>query len=227
MKRDRPTRKLAVILHADVVGSTSLVQLDESLAHERIQDAFNEFSKTIEVYGGVAHEIRGDALVAEFSRASDAVSAAMLFQRQNHVHNASISDDIRPTLRIGVSLGEVIVADGTVTGEGIVLAQRLEQLAESGGIVVQGTVSETVPDRLGFQFDSLGEVKLKGFEQPIRAFTVLPCWQGISIPEPDPAAESVRLDNKKPIFASKGLVIERRTNFSSRGRGGFSLEFGK
>jgi class 3 adenylate cyclase len=77
MERDPLSRKLAVILHADVVGSTALVQKDESLAHERIQAAFNNFAETIDHYGGKAREIRGDALVAEFERASDAVTAAV------------------------------------------------------------------------------------------------------------------------------------------------------
>lgn len=58
---DHLPRKLAVILHADVVGSTALVQQNETLAHERIQTAFNRFSDTIETYEGVAHELRGDA----------------------------------------------------------------------------------------------------------------------------------------------------------------------
>ena len=71
-----PIRKLAVLLHADVVGSTSLVQKDETLAHERIQDTFRRFSETIEAYSGITRELRGDALVAEFDRASDAVTAA-------------------------------------------------------------------------------------------------------------------------------------------------------
>lgn len=66
-----PPRKLAVILHADVVGSTSLVQKNETLAHERIRDTFQRFSETISAYNGIAHEITGDALVAEFGRASD------------------------------------------------------------------------------------------------------------------------------------------------------------
>ncbi len=65
-------RKLAVILHADVAGSTGLFQRNESVAHERMQDAFRRFSATIESYGGIAHEIRGDALVGEFARASAA-----------------------------------------------------------------------------------------------------------------------------------------------------------
>ena len=69
--------KLAVLLHADVVGSTTLVQADEGVAHERIRDAFRRFSQTIAAYGGAAHELRGDALVAEFARASDAVSATL------------------------------------------------------------------------------------------------------------------------------------------------------
>ena len=63
-------------------------------------------------------------------------------------------------------MGEVVVADGTLTGEGVVLAQRLEQLANPGGVVVQSSVSETVPTRLPFKFENLGEQVLKGFDQP-------------------------------------------------------------
>ena len=121
--------KLAVILHADVVGSTALVQKDERIAHERIQTAFRHSSDTISAYGGTTRELRGDALVAEFERASDAVAAALAFQASNTEHNESLGDDVRPSIRVGVALGEVIIADRTVTGAGVVLAQRLEQLA--------------------------------------------------------------------------------------------------
>jgi class 3 adenylate cyclase len=76
-------RKLAVILHADVVGSTTLVQQNETLAHQRIQATFQRFSKTIKNYGGITHELRGDALVAEFDRASDAIAAALSYQAEN------------------------------------------------------------------------------------------------------------------------------------------------
>ncbi|MFZ9037160.1 MAG: hypothetical protein ACO3DT_03745 [Gammaproteobacteria bacterium] len=71
-------RKLAVILHADVVGSTALVQRNETLAHQRMQAAFHYFSMTIASFGGNTREIHGDALVAEFERASDAVAAETL-----------------------------------------------------------------------------------------------------------------------------------------------------
>ncbi len=100
---ERLPRKLAVILHADVVDSTALVQRNESLAHARIQGAFRRFSLTIEAYSGVTQELRGDALVAEFARASDAVAAALAFQIENTEANARLEDDLQPRLRIGIS----------------------------------------------------------------------------------------------------------------------------
>jgi class 3 adenylate cyclase len=134
MAKDRLSGKLAVILHADVAGSTALVQKDEQLAHERIQDAFRRFSDTIGKYHGRVQELRGDALLAEFERASDAVTAALAFQSNHHDHLAKLNDEIRPNIRIGIALGEVVIADSTVTGAGVVLAQRVEQLAEPGGL---------------------------------------------------------------------------------------------
>ena len=169
---DTPPRKLAVLLHADVVGSTSLVRLNETLAHERIKDAFVRLSEIVGSYGGTTHELRGDALVAEFGRASDAVCAAIAFQDANTALNASLEDDLRPRLRVGIAMGEVIVADNTITGEGVVLAQRLEQIAEPGGVCIQGAAYETVPKRLPFAFESLGEQMLKGFDEPVRALEV-------------------------------------------------------
>jgi adenylate cyclase len=172
METDQLSRKLAVILHADVVDSTVLVRQDESIAHQRIHDAFQRFSETIKTHNGVAREIRGDALIAEFSRASDAVAASLEFQAENEVYLQDFPDQIRPVLRTGIAMGEVIVADNTVTGEGIVLAQRLEQLAESGGICIQGAAYETIPRRLPFKFENLGDRELKGFEEPVRVYAV-------------------------------------------------------
>jgi adenylate cyclase len=198
MERDRLSRKLAVILHADVVGSTLLVQKNETLAHERIQAAFNSFSETIAAYGGNAHEIRGDALVAEFNRASDAVPAAIAFQALNEESNYVLNDDIQPQLRIGISLGEVIIADNTITGAGVVLAQRLEQLAKSGGVVVQGSVSETVPTRMPFGFESLGKQMLKGFEQPVRAYSAsLRAGEELPAAEESPAPRLAEQDHSQ------------------------------
>ncbi len=202
MAKDHLSRKLAVILHADVVGSTSLVQKNEALAHERIQATFHQFSETISSYGGVTHELRGDALVAEFDRASDAVAAALAFQILNEEFNATLSDNIQPGLRIGISMGEVIIADNTMTGAGVVLAQRLEQLADSGGVVVQGAVSETVPARMPYDFENLGEQVLKGFDQPVRAFYVR-LKSGEELPIPDDHSESQSTGHNSPLLPAK------------------------
>jgi TolB-like protein/class 3 adenylate cyclase/Flp pilus assembly protein TadD len=207
---EHPTRKLAVILHADVVGSTALVQHDEARAHERIQDVFHRFAGTIGSYNGHPLELRGDALVAEFNRASDAVEASLAFQAENTRFNANLEDDIQPTLRIGISLGEVVVADNTVTGEGIVLAQRLEQLASGGGVCIQGAVHEAVPGRLPFDYESLGEQEVKGFSEPVRAYAVS-LKAGEAMPAPEvhalPAGAQPERPKKRWIVLSVVAVL--------------------
>ena len=198
------SRELAVLVHADIVGSTALVQRNETIAHARIRDAFHRFSMTITRYGGTAHEIRGDALVAEFARASDAVSAALTFQADNEEHNQTLDSDIQPALRVGISMGEVVIADGTITGAGVVLAQRLEQLAAPGGIVVQGSGAETVPQRFPIDFESLGEQRLKGFDHPVGAF-VARLKPGEQVPESETNAAIRKLwadgDHERPTLA--------------------------
>ena len=119
MPENRQPGKLAVILHADIAGSTTLVQQDEHLAHERIQDTFRRFSETIEKYHGRVRELRGDALLAEFERTSDAVTAVLAFQAEQAEYISKLNDNIRPIVRVGIALGEVIIADSTVTGAGV------------------------------------------------------------------------------------------------------------
>ncbi len=169
---EQPTGTLAVILHADVASSTELVQRDERRAHERITNAFRRFSQIIQEYGGEAHEIRGDALVAEFARGSDAVCAAIAFQHEITENNKSLDDDITPEIRIGISLGEVVIADNTVTGAGVVLAQRVEQLAEPGGICITEALRESIPSRLPLDNENLGKHEFKGFEKSVRVYAV-------------------------------------------------------
>lgn len=199
---EQPTRKLAVLLHADVVGSTALVQLNETLAHQRIQDTFRRFSEVIASHDGIAHEIRGDALVAEFSKASDAVAAAVDFQMANATHNQELADEIRPVVRVGIAMGEVVVADNTVTGEGIVLAQRLEQLAGPGRVCIQDAAYQTVPKRLPFKYENLGERELKGFDDPVRVYSVKQASQtttsGAAAKDP-PASVERELPDKPSI----------------------------
>ena len=94
-------------------------------------------------------------VLAEHS--SDALASAIAFQIKNADSNARLEDDIQPQLRIGISLGEVVIADNTMTGAGVVLAQRLEQIAEPGGVCIQSAAYDTVPKRLPFKLESLGQ----------------------------------------------------------------------
>ena len=183
MADKRLTGKLAVILHADVVGSTALVQQDEQKAHERIHDSFIRFEATISSYHGQVRELRGDALLAEFERASDAVSASLAFQSEQFDHNAQLDDEIRPVLRVGVAMGEVIIADNTITGEGVVLAQRLEQLSPPGGLCITPAIREALPKRLPFELENQGEQRLKGFDEPIGVYRVsLKSGENVPVP---------------------------------------------
>jgi TolB-like protein/ankyrin repeat protein/class 3 adenylate cyclase len=181
--KDRLPDKLAVILHADVAGSTQLVQQDEHLAHERIQDSFRRFGDTIEKYRGRILELRGDALLAEFERASDAVTATLAFQSDQTYYLSRLKDELKPSLRVGIAMGEVVMGDGTVTGAGVVLAQRVEQLADPGSICITAALHEALPNRMPFDLENIGEQTLKGFDDPVRVYRV-ELSPGASIPPP-------------------------------------------
>lgn len=203
---DRSARKLAVILHADVVGSTALVRINETLAHERIQDTFRRFAKTIDTYGGAAHELRGDALVAEFERTSDAVSAALAFQAENSAFNTDLDDDLRAQLRMGISMGEVVIADNTVTGEGVVLAQRVEQLSEPGGLCITSAIHEALPKRMPFDLEDLGEQTLKGFDDSVHVYRV-ELRPDSSLPLPQEFRQSKTSKGTKRLAVAVAAVI--------------------
>lgn len=179
--------------------------MDETVAHQRMQDAFRRFSEIIARYSGVAHEIRGDALVAEFARASDAICASLIFQSDNAAHIEELRDQVRPLVRVGIAMGEVVIADNTVTGEGIVLAQRLEQLAEPGGVCIQGAAHETVPKRLPFDYEDLGERELKGFDKPIKAYAVR-LRPGEAVPESETPAQLKTATLKEPDTPSIAVL---------------------
>jgi TolB-like protein len=202
MAESRQSSKLAVILHADIAGSTALVQQDEQLAHERIQDTFRRFSKTIDKYHGRVRELRGDALLADFERASDAVSATLAFQAEQSEYIDTLTDSILPIVRVGIAMGEVIIADNTVTGTGVVLAQRVEQLAEPGGVCVTAAIHEALPQRMPFDQKNLGEQQVKGFEEQIRVYAIS-LSPGASIPGPETPlnskSESPKLPDKPSI----------------------------
>jgi TolB-like protein/ankyrin repeat protein/class 3 adenylate cyclase len=200
MAKDRLSDRLAVILHADVAGSTELVHQDKQLAHERIRDSFQRFSKTIEKYRGQVLELRGDALLASFERGSDAVTAALAFQTDHSDQISRLQDDLRPLIRVGISIGEVVIADNTVTGTGVVQAQRVEQLADPGGVCITAPIYESLSKRMPFKFVSLGEKELKGFDHALHVYRIeLPPGESI------PASTETVKQNAQP--GNRGLMV--------------------
>jgi TolB-like protein/class 3 adenylate cyclase/Flp pilus assembly protein TadD len=184
MAKDRLSGTLAVILHADVASSTAIVQEDKELAHERIQDSFQRFSQTIKKYRGHVLELRGDALLAEFERASDALSAALSFQADQVGHLEQLQGNVKPVIRIGISMGEVVIADNTVTGAGVVQAQRIEQLANPGTVCISAAIHEALSRRSLFNLENLGEQVLKGLEHPVHVYRIaLKPDESIPLPE--------------------------------------------
>ena len=202
MPENRQPGKLAVILHADIAGSTSLVQQDEQLAHERIQDAFRRFTETIQTYQGHILELRGDALLAEFERPSDAVAATLAFQTDHTYLLSRLKDEIRPALRVGIAMGEVVKADNTVTGAGVVLAQRVEQLADPDGLCITAALHEALPKGMPFDLEDMGEHELKGFDHTARVFRV-----GLSVDKLIPPPElKHRPDPRIPRWSMVAIV---------------------
>jgi len=205
MAQDRLTDKLAVILHADVAGSTQMVQQNEHLAHERIQHTFQILSTTIEKCSGKVLELRGDALVAEFERPSSAVTAAFLFQADHSDYLASIDDEMRPEVRVGIAMGEVVIADNTVTGAGVVLAQRVEQLADIGGLCITAAVHESLSRRLPVEFENLGQQEIIGFGETIGVYKVT-ASADFDIPLPEAKPATTRASTQWGLIGSLAVV---------------------
>jgi adenylate cyclase len=198
---------LAVILHADIVGSTTLVQQDKQLAHERIQDSFQRFSHTIERFNGTVLELRGDALLAEFKRASDAVSAALTFQAEQADYIHHLKDNLRPAIRVGIAMGEVIIANNTVTGAGVVQAQRVEQLANQSGVCITASINQALSSRLPLDLENLGDQTLKGFDHTVGVYRV-ELKSGQFIPPPQQVNQKkISPENWKQIIATAAILL--------------------
>jgi len=173
MAVERVQRRLAAILAADVVGYSRLMGEDEAGTLSRLKQLRLEvFDPYIKEFSGRLFKTTGDGLLIEFPSAVDAVNHAVAVQRALEAANADISDGIRLTFRIGISLGDVIVDGGDLYGNGVNVAARMEGLAEPGGICVSGTVFEHVGTAVDVVFDDLGPQEVKNITQPVRSYRV-------------------------------------------------------
>ncbi len=166
-------RKLAVILVADIVGYSALMEKDEAGTYARVTARRRDiFEPEIARHQGRIFKLVGDGLLAEFGSAVQAVECAMAVQRSLAERNADVAEDQRILARIGINLGEVIVEGDDRLGEGVNIAARLEQLADPGGICVSEKVAREVERKLAFGFESMGQRRVKNIVEPIHVYRV-------------------------------------------------------
>lgn len=168
MGTDRTKRELAVILHADVAGYSELMERDEDRTHQLVNVCFDRLEECVLRFSGSVCEKRGDALLARFEQPSDGLGAAIMYQLDAKEQGSRLDDDVRPKLRIGINLGEVIADRGTIWGPGVNLTQRVEQLSEPGGVCVSSTFFEAVSKSLPVDYADLGVLRVK--ESDVHAY---------------------------------------------------------
>ncbi len=169
------TRRLAAIIMADIAGYTRLMSADEKGTHLRVQRLFRELIEpTIVEHRGRLIKTTGDNFLAMFDSPVEAVRCAIVIQQSMVGRNLELPGEQWIRFRIGVNLGDVIVEQSDVFGEGVNVAARLEQLAEPGNIYISGGVYEQIRYKLVCGYQSLGDRKVKNIVDPIPIYRVLP-----------------------------------------------------
>jgi adenylate cyclase len=244
MAAERNMRRLCVILAADVAGYCRLMGADEDgtltalTAHRR-----ELIDPAIAEHAGRIVKTTGDGFLAEFASVVDAVRCAIDIQRGMAERNKTVTQDRRLAFRIGLNLGDVIVQDGDLYGDGVNVASRLEALAEPGGICLSASAHEQVRDKIAaVRFEDLGEHCVKNIERPVRMYRValgldrsvpsavpaLPSWPSIAVlpldnmsadPEQEHFADGLAEDLITDLSKIAGLLVTaRNSTFTYKGR---------
>ena len=168
-------RHLAAVLIADVVGYSRLSEIDEEGTRARFQTDFQQiFEPKITEHHGRLVKTMGDGILAEFHSVVDALRCAVDIQQDKAKRNATALPGEHLFFRIGINLGDIIVEGDDIHGEGVNIADRMQSLAEPGGIALSGTTYDHVKSKiasLGYAF--LGEQKVKGIAEPVRVYRVV------------------------------------------------------
>jgi adenylate cyclase len=174
MAEERVQRRLAAILAADVVGYSRMMSADEPGTLARLRTLRSDvFDPAINKFTGRIFKTTGDGALAEFASAVDAVQCAVEIQQSLANQNEEAVDLDPMKLRIGISLGDVMIEGDDLFGNGVNVAARMEGLAEAGGICISGTVQEQIVSSLAVPTEDLGEQSVKNIDRPIRCFRVL------------------------------------------------------
>ena len=166
-------RRLSAILAADMVGYSRLIEADEAGTLKRQKGHRRELiNPALEKFDGRIVKEMGDGVLVEFPSVVNAVTCALTIQCGMPEREAAIPEGQRITYRVGINLGDVVVEEGDIFGDGVNVAARLEQLSEPGGICISGTAYDQIEGRSEFVCSFLGEKQLKNISRPIRIYRV-------------------------------------------------------
>src|SRR5262245_47272819 len=194
-QRERVKRRLAAVLAAGVAGYSRLMGADEEGTHAALTALRREVSDPkITEHRGRIVLTTGDGLLVEFASVVDVVRCAVELQRAMASRNDGIAKDRRIEFRIGINLGDVIIEDGDIYGDGVNVAARLEALAQPGGICVSRVVRDQVRDKVEFGFEDLGEQQVKNISRPVRVYRI-------------PLAETARTKAPLPLPDKPSLAV--------------------
>jgi len=170
---ERVERRLAAVLAADVAGYSRLMGRDE----ERTLANLKSFRKTLVDPAIAAHRGRivkttGDGMLVEFASAVDAARCAVEVQRGMAGQNSDVPQDLRIEFRIGIHVGDIIIDDNDIFGDGVNIAARLEGIAEPGGVCISDDAHRQIRGKIDIAFDDIGEQTLKNIAEPMRAWHI-------------------------------------------------------
>jgi adenylate cyclase len=228
-----PPRRLTTILAADVASYSRLMGADEEGTYERLKAHLQQLvNPKIEEYHGRIVKNTGDGLLVEFASVVDAVRRAAEVQRGMNDREPEMPDERRIRFRIGINLGDVIVENDDIFGDGVNIAARLEALAEPGGICISRTVRDQIRDRLHYSLEDRGEQTVKNIARPVRVYALRPEYvadfpasgkptaRSISVPAAAPRLSIVVLpfanlsDDREQQYYADGITEDLTTDLS-------------
>jgi TolB-like protein/class 3 adenylate cyclase/Flp pilus assembly protein TadD len=170
MGEDRVARRLAAILAADVAGYSRLMGADESGTARTLREHRAAIDQVVANHGGRIVKTTGDGILLEFPSIVAAVECAIAVQKLMARRNTDVPIDRRMLFRIGINLGDVLIEDDDILGDGVNIAARLESISEPGSIYISEAAYVQIRDKLDVKFEDIGEQRLKNISRPVRVY---------------------------------------------------------